>query len=76
MAGNALIPHVAEASARPSIAVPMLLPQTVIHAIVHRPDHPRANFCVLGFEVWVYGWVLGIRVADRWCGGIVDLFDR
>lgn len=70
LAGDALISHVAEAGAGPSITVPVLLSQTVVHAIVHRPNHPRAYFCILGFrgrvvniqqllDITRAGWITG-----------------
>lgn len=54
LTGNALIAHVAETGAGPSIAVPVLLTQTVVHTIVDRSNHPRAYFCVSGFVMWCF----------------------
>ena len=48
LAGYALIAHVAETGAGPSVTVSVLLTQTVVHPIVHRSNHPRAYFCISG----------------------------
>lgn len=50
LARDSLVPDVAKAGSGPTIAVPVLLAQAVVHTIVHWSNHPRTYFCLVFFR--------------------------